>query len=67
LIRNEKFGIGRVYLVRALEGLVGLEGGAGWKRRKEGARFRGVWRSAQSEGRSGQVGDREGVRKCSGK
>jgi hypothetical protein len=29
---------------------VGLEGAAGWKRRKEGARFRGVWLSAEEGG-----------------
>lgn len=42
LIRNGKFGIGRVYLVRVLEGSAGSEGGAGWKTRKEEAKYRGV-------------------------
>jgi len=46
-IRNARSGTGRVYLVRALGGLVGLEGGAGWRTRKEGARFHGVWLSAR--------------------
>jgi hypothetical protein len=41
-IRNGRFEIEQVYLARAPGGLVGLEGGTGWKSRKVGARFRGV-------------------------
>lgn len=62
LIRNGKSGIGRVYLVRVLGGLVGSEGGAGWKRRKEVARFRAIWWLALSTHERASEGDGELVK-----